>query len=119
MTWGDFWTQGETYGSPTGDWYDTPLAHQGAQQNGEFLRFLTQRGYTSPTRKSQFAESLFPELLRGYNAASATNPLLEFRDYLSGFDQNFVENKWNLLTPEQQGKDYNRFANQVRINRRG
>lgn len=116
--WGDFWTQGETYGANQ-DWYDTPLVQAGEKDNGTFLRMLTRLGLMGNNRKSDFAASLQPKFNAGFDAASASNPLLTKREYLQGFDPNFINNQWNDLTPQQQGQDPSRFANSVRIQRRG
>ena len=119
--WGSFWEPGNMYNSPDGgDWYDTPLVQLGEPNSSVFQRFLTQRGLTDYTNKSQFGQGLRSKFEQGFSAAAATNPFLTFREYMQGFSPDFVDQQWNELSPEQQGRDPGRFyGGNVRIQRRG
>lgn len=119
--WGSFWEPGNLYNSPDGqDWYDTPLVELGEPDDSVFQRFLTHQGLTGYTNKAQFAQGLKSKFQTGFDAAAATNPFLTFREYMQGFNPDFINQQWNELSPEQQGKDYGRFyGGATRIQRRG
>lgn len=120
MAWGDFWEEGNLYGADQ-DWYTTPLVEGNEHQQGTFLRYLTKNGLDGPSKKGQFAQGLYNKFNTGFLAAAATNPMLSFRDYINGFGgTGVIDNEWNQLTPQQQGKEYgNNFAGNIRIQRRG
>lgn len=122
-----FFNPSSSYGWDPGrsgvdNYYDTPANmyfQEPDQQEGTFMRWLTNQGAGGYGRRDLFGKSLFRQATQGYEAATQTNPSLLFRDYLSGLGTNFVQNMWSGLTPEQRGESPQRYAGPVRWMSRG
>lgn len=113
-----FWQPGNTYGADF-DWYDTPLVNENEPAQGAFLRWVTGQGRAGTTEQDRFAQSLYNRTQSGYQAASSSNPMLTYREYLDQLGPNFSDNLWNQLTPQERGADPGQFAGRVRVIGRG
>lgn len=113
-----FWKPGDTYGASY-DWYDTPLVVENEPNQGAFLRWITGQGRAGTTEKDRFGQALYNRTLSGYAAASSSNPMLTYREYLRGLGPSFVDDLWNQLTPQERGEDPSRFAGRARWIGRG
>lgn len=119
-----FWDPGSIYGGSMGgqpqDWYDTPLVKENEPDQGAFLRWITNQGRAGTSNRDQFAQSLYNRTQSGYQAASSSNPMLTYREYLTGLGSNFADNLWGQLDMRQRGEDPSRFnAGRVRVLSRG
>lgn len=118
-----FWNPDSNYGGEMGgqpqDWYDTPLVQENEPDSGAFLRWVTNQGRAGTTARDQFAQGLYNRTQSGYAAASSSNPMLTYREYLNQLGANYADQLWSQLDMRQRGMNPGNFAGRVRTIGRG
>ena len=113
-----FYTPGNTYGAAF-DWATTPLSNYYLEQNPRFAfgRYGAQQG-VGIGDQSNFAkwfQSQFNNTQQGFGQALASNPMLQYQEYLGGLGgMDDWRGRFNAQTPGQRGEQPGRFAPSVR-----
>lgn len=104
---------GGTYG--LGQFAQTGIGKHYLENNKQaaFTRWLADNGYRDFTGEGEFARQQFGKIETGYEAAAATNPDLNFGQYLQQSGGN-LRSQFNRLTPEQRGEQPNVFGPRAR-----
>lgn len=122
MAWGNpFFDPNSAYGGTTwgpGEFADTGVGGIYFDQNPEaaWTRYTAARGVDPLTQQGQFNRALFPQVLEGYKAALATNPMLRINDYIQGIDPQAL---FNMQSADQRGESPGKYAPRTRTISRG
>lgn len=118
-----YYNPNSTYGSTTwqpGQFMQTDLgqfmANDSSMYDATWQRYASELGYSPLSTPGKWMRSQFPMVEEGYRAATLTNPLLGFDQYIRGLD---VNSMYRSQTAQQRGENPGQFAPRARTISRG